>query len=118
MQFLTSDTRQFDSKQPTPTPPRPSLSSTNLLEKTLLENFLERKGCKAVPVCLEEFVLELDPVQTQRVEKAFEHVHGQQHAEGDHGENEIALKVDGERDEVEGELTGAEQSRGRKQGGR
>lgn len=45
----------------------------------LLELFFKRKRTKQVPVSLVKLVLELDPVQSERVQEALHHVHSQQH---------------------------------------
>ena len=47
---------------------------------------------KSIPVGFVKLVLELHPVQAQRVEEALEHVHAEQDASGHGGEDGKALK--------------------------
>jgi len=68
----------------------------------VLVDSCEFEGCVEVTSSLEEFVLEFNPVKSQRVEEALEHVHHHKHSEchGDEGEE------DDERLEGDREYTG------------
>jgi hypothetical protein len=59
----------------------------NLVQSSAGEHGFEVERLEAVAVGLEELVLELDPVEAQRVEEALEEIHAEQHSEGDHGED-------------------------------
>ena len=44
-------------------------------------NILDAGGSEGETIALKELVLELDPVQTQRVQEALQQVHAHQHTE-------------------------------------
>jgi hypothetical protein len=59
--------------------------------KSVPENGREIERLESVPICLEELVLELDPVQSEGMQEAFEHVHGQEHRKRDCGEDGVPV---------------------------
>ena len=50
--------------------------------KNLRKNLVVVVGLESVPLALKELVLELNPVQSNRVEEALEGVHQHQYAQG------------------------------------
>lgn len=60
-----------------------SFIASHLRSRSILENLLSRVRSKADTIGVVKLVLELHPLQTQRMEKALEHVHHEQHTHGD-----------------------------------
>jgi hypothetical protein len=62
----------------------------NLETLSFLCHRKEGEGNKGVAIGVEEFVLELDPVQAKRVEEALEDIHHEKNEERDSSEHVVA----------------------------
>ena len=63
--------------------PSSSYSSSLLLVEYILQYSGERIGQEFVAISLVELVLELDPMETERVQEALKQIHAHEDAEGD-----------------------------------
>jgi hypothetical protein len=57
-------------------------------------NLFERIRVETYPIGFVKFTLELDPMKTKSMEKAFQHIHHQQHTSGNTGKDckpEVAI---------------------------
>ena len=63
-----------------PTNTTPSFST--LWRRRIHQKLLERVGSKANSIRKEELVLELHPMQTQRVQETLQHIHHEHHTNG------------------------------------